>query len=98
MNTELFFQTIHSVNQFGTYGAVANRCEHFGLTEEEKGRANFSVDKMLTKFTTRRSTTLGIASNNSTWKQDARKVLCFEALASKIQLTQCAKKLTSNIV
>ena len=74
MNTELLFQTIHSVNQFGTHGAVANRCEQFGLTEEEKGRANFSVDKkMLTKFTTRRSTTLGIASDNSTWKQDARK-------------------------
>ena len=44
MNTELLFQTIHAVNQFGTHGAVANRCEQFGLTEEEKGRANISVN------------------------------------------------------
>ena len=47
-NTELFFQTTHSVDQLSIYGAVANWCHQFGLTEEEKGRTNFYVDnKML---------------------------------------------------
>ena len=36
MNRELLFQTIHSVNQLSVYGAVANWCYQFGLTEEEK--------------------------------------------------------------
>ena len=36
-NTELLFQTIHSVNQLSIYGAVANWCQQFGMTEEEKG-------------------------------------------------------------
>ena len=50
-NTELLFQTIHSVNQLSIYGAVANWCQHFGLTEEEKGRANPSVDKRMLTYT-----------------------------------------------
>ena len=37
-NTELLFQTIHYVNQLSTYGTVANWCQQFGLTEEEKKR------------------------------------------------------------
>ena len=37
-NTELLFRIIHSVNQLSIYGAVSNRCEQFGLTEEEKGQ------------------------------------------------------------
>ena len=37
-NTELLFHTIHSVNQLSINGAVANWCEQFGLTEEEKER------------------------------------------------------------
>ena len=37
MNTELLFQSIHSVNQLSAYGAVANWCCHFGSSEEEKG-------------------------------------------------------------
>ena len=36
----------NSVNQLSVYGAVANWCHQFGLTEEEKGRANFSVHNM----------------------------------------------------
>ena len=50
-NTELLFHTIHSVNQLSIYGAVANWCQQFGLTQDEKGRANLSVDKkMLTSI------------------------------------------------
>ena len=45
-NTELSFGTIHSVNQLSVFGAVANWCHQIGLTEEEKGRANFSVHNM----------------------------------------------------
>ena len=44
-NIELLFQTIHSVNQLSIHGAVANWCQQLGLTEEEKGRVNLSVDK-----------------------------------------------------
>ena len=39
MNTELLVQTIHSVHQLSNYGAVANWCDQFGLTEKEKGGA-----------------------------------------------------------
>ena len=46
MNTELLFQTIHSVNQLSIYGAVANWCHQFGLTEEENGRTCLHVDNM----------------------------------------------------
>ena len=37
-NTELLFRFIHSLNQLSMYGAASNWCEHFGLTEEEKGQ------------------------------------------------------------
>ena len=51
MNTELFLQTIHSVNQLSVYGSVAGWCCQFGSTAEEKGRASTLVDnKILTKF------------------------------------------------
>ena len=35
-NTELLFRNIHSVNQLSIFGRVANWCEQFGLTEEER--------------------------------------------------------------
>ena len=44
-NTELLFQTIHSVNQLSIHGGVVNWCHQFGLTEEEKRRFNLSTDK-----------------------------------------------------
>ena len=46
-NTDLLFQTAHSANQLSGNGAVANRCGQFGLTEEEKGRDNLSVNKSI---------------------------------------------------
>ena len=49
MNTELWFQTVHFVNQLNVYAAVANWCCQFGLTEEEKGRVGIPGDnKILT--------------------------------------------------
>ena len=65
---------MHSVNQLSIHGAVANWCEQFGLTEEEKGRENLrSVNKsILTKCDVKRSTTFGISSENGIWKQFAR--------------------------
>ena len=51
LSTEFLFQTIHSVNQLSVYGAVANWCHQFGLTEEEKGRVSTPVDnKISTKL------------------------------------------------
>ena len=51
MNTELLFQTIHSVHQLSVDGAVANWCHQFGLAEEEKGRTSFPLDnEILTKL------------------------------------------------
>ena len=42
-DTELLFRTIHFGNQLSIYGAVANWCQQFGSTEEEKGRDNLSM-------------------------------------------------------
>ena len=47
MNTELVFQTIHSVNRLSVYGAVAKGCHQFCLTEEEKVRTSFPVDSKI---------------------------------------------------
>ena len=70
MNTELLFQTIHSVNQLSVYGAAANWCYQFGSTEEEKGRASNLVDnKILTvRFTGNLSSpTTGRTHGFDTW-------------------------------
>ena len=37
-NTELLFRNIHSENQLSIHRAIANWCEQFGLTKEEKGQ------------------------------------------------------------
>ena len=36
VNTELLFQTVHSVTQISVYAAVTDWCYQFGLTDEEK--------------------------------------------------------------
>ena len=46
-NTDFLFRNIHSLNQLSIFGAVANWCEQFGLTEEEKGRDNLSVNRSI---------------------------------------------------
>ena len=49
MNTELWFQTVHSVNQLSVNGAVTKWCYQIGLTEEGKGRVGIPVEfKILT--------------------------------------------------
>ena len=77
-------------NSFSKQIAVVTRCHQFGLTEEEKGRANLSVDKkMLTNL--QQVQVLSpptIAPGNRTREN----VLSFEALASKMQLTQLCEK------
>ena len=40
------FKEIGHLMLKSVYGAAENWCHQFGLTEEEKGRANFSVDNM----------------------------------------------------
>ena len=68
------FQTVHSVNQLSVYGAVANWCYQFGLTEEEKGRVAIPADnKNLTMVEYRRSGIVGISSDPCALKQDAKK-------------------------
>ena len=46
MNTELLFQTVHSVNQVSVYGALTNWCYQFALKEEDKGRVGIIVDNI----------------------------------------------------
>ena len=92
-NTELLFQRIHSVNQLSIYGAVANWCHQFGLTEEEKGLANFSVDnKMLTSLQPEEVHLLVSPPTLAPGNRMRENVLSFEALASRIQLTQLSEK------
>ena len=93
MNTELLFQTIHSVNQLSVYAAVSNRCEQFGLTEEEKGRASIPVDnKILTMGGTRRSDIIGISSDSGTWNRMQEGAMSFQTLERKVQLPQLCEK------
>ena len=86
-------QLIHFVNQLSIYGAVANWCYQFGLTEEEKGRANFYVDnKMLTSLKTE-EVQLSVSLPTMTLGNRMREnILSFEAVASKIQVTQLCEK------
>ena len=92
-NTELLFQTIHSVNQLSIYGAVANWCHQFGLTEEGKGRAYFSVDnKMLTSLQPKEVQLLVSLPTMAPGNRMRQNVLSFEALTSKIQLSQLCEK------
>ena len=73
-NTELLFRITHSVNQLSIYGAVSNWCEHFGLTEEEKGQEQqkgIHDQRCIDKCQITRSKTFGIFSKTSTWKQSA---------------------------
>ena len=93
MNTELLFQTIHSVNQLSVYAAVANWCHQFGLAEGEKGRASVAVDnKILTMGGTRRSDIIGISSDSGTWNRMQEGAMSFQTLERKIQLPQLCEK------
>ena len=93
MNTELLFQTISSANQLSVFGAVANRWHQFGSTEEEEGRANFSVDnKMLTSLQQEGGQLLVFLPTVAIGNRMQEKVLSFDELAGEIQLTQLCEK------
>ena len=74
-----------------------NWCEQFGLTEEEKGRDNQSVNKSFLTSAPLHEVQLSVslptmASGNSLQEH----ILSFEALSNKIQ--SCVKTLGLNIV
>ena len=94
MNTELLFQTFESVNQRSVHGAVTDWCYQFGSTEEEKGWASTSVDnKILTKLKPQEEQLLVSPPIRAIGNRMQERVLGFDELAGKIQLTQsCEKK------
>ena len=93
MNTELLFRTISSANQLSVFGAVANRCHQFGSTEEEEGRASFSVDnKMLTSVQQEGGQLLVFPPTIAIENRMQEKVLSFDELAGEIQLTQLCEE------
>ena len=93
IDTELLCQTIHFVNQLNVHGAVANWCHQFGWTEEEEGRANLSVDnKTLTSVQPEEVQILVSPPTMAPGSRMRENVLSFEALASRIHLTQLWEK------
>ena len=92
VNTELLFQTVHSVNQLSAYRAVTSRCNLFGL-KEEKGRVGILVDnKILTMVESEEVELLASPPTQAPGNRMQGSVLSFKALEKKIQLTQlCAK-------
>ena len=88
-NTELLFQTIHSVNQFSIYEAVATWCEQFGLTEKEKGRDNLSVnDSVLTSVSPREVQLLVSPPTMACGNSLQENSLSFEALSNRTQFSK----------
>ena len=93
MNTELLFQTLHSVNQLGVYGAVTNRCYQFGLTEEEKGRVGIPVDnKILTMVEPEEMELLVSPPTQAPGNRMQGSALSFKAMEKKVQATQLCQK------
>ena len=75
VNTELLFETVHSVTQINVYAAVTDWCYQFGLTNEEERTSRYSCGQWNCDHggTIRRSGNVGISSELGTWKQDARR-------------------------
>ena len=83
------FQTIHSVFQLSIHGAVANWCQQFGVTEEEKGRVNWSVDKsILTSVPPDEVQLLVSPPTKASGNSLQETVLSFEALSSITQFSK----------
>ena len=92
MNTELFFQTVHSVNLLSFYGAVANWCEHVGLTEAEKRRNNVSVNKsFLTSVPPQELQLLVSPPTMASGSSLQEHTLNFEALSYQVQFTRLSE-------
>ena len=93
MNTELLFRTVHSVNQLSTYGAVANWCYQFALTEEEKRKSRYSCGQQ--DFDHQKKWNCWYLSPPTQAPRNSMQgsALSFQTLEKKIQLAQlCEKK------
>ena len=78
-----------TIQRISIYGAVANWCHQFGLTEEEKARAYFSEDNnILTMLKPEEVQLLASLPTQPTGNMMQEKVLSFDELAGKRQLTQ----------
>ena len=67
-NTELLFQTIHSLNQLSIYGAGGELVTTIRPHRGRKGTSQFICEQEdVDEYTTLRSTTLGVSSDNGTW-------------------------------
>ena len=96
MSTELLFQTVHSVNQLTVYGAVANWCYQFALTEEEKGQVGIIVEnKMLSMVEPDEVEMLVSPPTQTPGNRMQGGALSFQTLENKIQLTQLCEKASS---
>ena len=99
MNTELLFQTVHSVSQFSLYSAVANWCYQFAFTEGEKGRVGSLVDnKILTMVEPEEVEPSVSPPIQAPGKRMQGGALSFQTLEKKIQLAQLCEKPSSNIL
>ena len=93
MNTELLFQTGHSVNQVDVCGAEANWCYQIGFTEDEKGRTITTVDnKILTKLKPEEVQLLVSHPKRATGNRMPERVQSFQELTGQIHLTQLCEK------
>ena len=74
MKTKLLFQTIYSVNQLSVLRSRGELVLSIRVYRRRKGTNQFLCGQQdVDQVETRRSTTLGISSQKSNWKQDARK-------------------------
>ena len=91
-NTELLFQTVHSVNQL--HGAVANWCHLFALTEEEEGQVGIVVvdDKKLTMVEPEKVELLVSPPTQALGNRMQGGAVSFQTLEKNIQLTQLCEK------
>ena len=98
VNTELLFQTVHSVIQLSVYGAAANWCCKFGLTEEEKGRVGIPVDnKILTMVEPEEVELLVSPPTQALGNRMQGSALSFQTLERRYSLHNSVKKPSSNI-
>ena len=93
MNTELLFQTVHSVHQLSVYGAVANWCHQSGSTEDENGRTIATVDnKILTKLKPEEVQLLVSHPKKASGNRMPERVQSFEELTGQVHLTHLCEK------
>ena len=82
-----FFKSAHYLRSSGELGST------IWPDRGREGTSQFVCgQKDIDKCTTWRSTTLGISSDKDIWKQFSRNILSFEALSSRIQLSQLCEK------